>query len=171
MTLAAADERIDRGTERAFAQRVLATYVFVGGGSGVVVSPDGLVLTNHHVVDDLEDFTVRFANGTSYPSTLLGMDSVGDIALLRIKRPTDDLKFPFAEFSSVEAMRVGAEVFAVGNPFGLGDLDDTSPRTGSATASTSIAFPGDFVFQLTVQEASDLRFQNGSGPGLRQANV
>lgn len=138
MTLPAADERIDRGTERAFAQRVLATYVFVGGGSGVVVSPDGLVLTNHHVVDDLEDFTVRFANGTSYPSTLLGMDSVGDIALLRIKRPTDDLKFPFAEFSSVEAMRVGAEVFAVGNPFGLGDLDDTPTFTAGVLSASRI---------------------------------
>ena len=138
MTLPAADERIDRGTERAFAQRVLATYVFVGGGSGVVVSPDGLVLTNHHVIDDLEDLTVRFANGTSYPSTLLGMDSVGDIALLRIKRPTDDLKFPFAEFSSVEAMRVGAEVFAVGNPFGLGDLDDTPTFTAGVLSASRI---------------------------------
>ena len=161
MTLPASDERIDRGTERAFAQRVLATYVFVGGGSGVVVSPDGLVLTNHHVIDGLEDFTVRFANGTSYPSTLLGMDSVGDIALLRIKRPTDDLKFPFAEFSSVEAMRVGAEVFAVGNPFGLGDLDDT-PTFTAGVLSTSRIVRGDYTD--AIQGDAPVNPGNSGGP-------
>ena len=138
LSLPAADEPTDRGAQRVFAQQLLATYVFVGGGSGVVVSPDGLVLTNHHVINDLEDFTVRFANGTSYPSTLLGMDSVGDIALLRIKRPNEDQKFPFAEFSSVAAMRVGAEVFAVGNPFGLGDLDDTPTFTAGVLSAARI---------------------------------
>ena len=161
MTLPASDERIDRGTERAFAQRVLATYVFVGGGSGVVVSPDGLVLTNHHVIDGLEDFTVRFANGTSYPSTLLGMDSVGDIALLRIKRPTDDLKFPFAEFSSVEAMRVGAEVFAVGNPFGLGDLDDTPTFTAGVLSASRIV-RGDYTD--AIQGDAPVNPGNSGGP-------
>lgn len=161
MTLPASDERIDRGTERAFAQRVLATYVFVGGGSGVVVSPEGLVLTNHHVIDGLEDFTVRFANGTSYPSTLLGMDSVGDIALLRIKRPTDDLKFPFAEFSSVEAMRVGAEVFAVGNPFGLGDLDDTPTFTAGVLSASRIV-RGDYTD--AIQGDAPVNPGNSGGP-------
>ena len=138
LSLPAADEPTDRGAQRVFAQQLLATYVFVGSGSGVVVSSEGLVLTNHHVIDGLEDFTVRFANGSAYPSILLGSDPVGDIALLRIKRPNDDLTFPFAEFSSVEAMRVGAEVFAVGNPFGLGDLDDTPTFTAGVLSASRI---------------------------------
>jgi S1-C subfamily serine protease len=161
VTLPASDEQIDRGTDRIFAQRVLATYVFVGGGSGVVVSPDGLVLTNHHVIDGLDDFTVRFANGTSYPSTLLGMDSVGDIALLRIKRPKDDQKFPFAEFASTEAMRVGAEVFAVGNPFGLGDLDDTPTFTAGVLSASRIV-RGDYTD--AIQGDAPVNPGNSGGP-------
>ena len=161
MTLAASDEQIERGTDRSFAQRMLATYVFVGGGSGVVVSADGLVLTNHHVIDGLDDFTVRFANGTSYPSTLLGMDSVGDIALLRIKRPNEDLKFPFAEFASVEAMRVGTEVFAVGNPFGLGDLDDTPTFTAGVLSASRIV-RGDYTD--AIQGDAPVNPGNSGGP-------
>ena len=79
-----AGEAIERNQDRSLAQRLLATYVFVGSGSGVVVSPDGLILTNHHVIDDLDDLTIRFANGVSRKSVLLGTDPIGDIAVLRL---------------------------------------------------------------------------------------
>src|SRR5580658_5137791 len=73
-----------RSDIRAFSARLLAAYVFVGTGSGVVVGADGLVLTNHHVIDGLDDISVRFANGNQRAARLLGTDPVGDISLLEI---------------------------------------------------------------------------------------
>ena len=157
----AADEQIDRGVDRAFAQRVLATYVFVGSGSGVLVSPDGLVLTNHHVIDDLEDLTVRFANGASHPSKLLGTDPVGDIALLRITDLKDGTRLPFAEFAGIDAMRVGAEVVAIGNPFGLGDLDDTPTFTAGVLSAARIV-RGDYTD--AIQGDAPVNPGNSGGP-------
>ncbi len=156
-----ADEQIDRGIDRAFAQRVLATYVFVGSGSGVLISADGLVLTNHHVIDDLDDLTVRFANGASHPSILLGTDPVGDIALLRIKGLKEDNRLPFAEFAGVEAMRVGAEVVAIGNPFGLGDLDDTPTFTAGVLSAARIV-RGDYTD--AIQGDAPVNPGNSGGP-------
>lgn len=156
-----ADEQIDRGIDRAFAQRVLATYVFVGSGSGVVVSSEGLVLTNHHVIDDLDDFTIRFATGVSYASELLGTDPVGDIALLRIKGLKEGTKLPFAPFAPVEAMRVGAEVIAIGNPFGLGDLDDTPTYTAGVLSAARIV-RGDYTD--AIQGDAPVNPGNSGGP-------
>src|SRR4051812_29131498 len=156
-----ADEHIDRGVDRAFAQRVLATYVFVGSGSGVLVSADGLVVTNHHVIDDLEDFTVRFANGATHPSTLLGTDPVGDIALLQITGLKDGARLPYAEFAGVEAMRVGAEVVAIGNPFGLGDLDDTPTFTAGVLSAARIV-RGDYTD--AIQGDAPVNPGNSGGP-------
>jgi serine protease Do len=157
----AAEEQIDRGVDRAFAQRVLATYVFVGSGSGVVVSSDGLVLTNHHVIDDLDDFTIRFATGAVHTSELLGTDPVGDIALLRITDLKAGDKVPFAPFAPVEAMRVGAEVVAIGNPFGLGDLDDTPTFTAGVLSAARIV-RGDYTD--AIQGDAPVNPGNSGGP-------
>ena len=156
-----ADEQIDRGIDRAFAQRVLATYVFVGSGSGVVVSPEGLVLTNHHVIDDLDDLTIRFANGAAHATELLGIDPVGDIALLRITDLKNGVKLPFAPLAPVEAMRVGAEVVAIGNPFGLGDLDDTPTFTAGVMSAARIV-RGDY--SDAIQGDAPVNPGNSGGP-------
>jgi serine protease Do len=160
-SLPAADEQIDRGIDRAFAQRVLATYVFVGSGSGVLVSPDGLILTNHHVIDGLDDFTIRFANGASHPTELLGTDPVGDIALLRITDLRPGVQVPFVRFAPVEAMRVGAEVVAIGNPFGLGDLDDTPTFTAGVLSAARIV-RGDYTD--AIQGDAPVNPGNSGGP-------
>jgi serine protease Do len=161
LPLPAADEQIDRGVDRAFAQRVLATYVFVGSGSGVVVSAAGLILTNHHVIDDLDDLTVRFANGATHQTQLVGTDPVGDIALLRITDLKPDAKLPFAPFAPVEAMRVGAEVVAIGNPFGLGDLDDTPTFTAGVLSAARIV-RGDY--SDAIQGDAPVNPGNSGGP-------
>jgi serine protease Do len=155
---AAEQQPLERGTDRAFAQRLLSTYVFVGSGSGVVVTPDGLVMTNHHVIDDLDDFTVRFANGTTRATTLLGTDPVGDIALLKI---TDAVDLPHANFADVDAMRIGAEVVAIGNPFGLGDLDDTPTFTAGVLSASRIV-RGDY--SDAIQGDAPVNPGNSGGP-------
>jgi serine protease Do len=85
-------------------------------GSGFFVSADGYVVTNNHVVDNSNDFTVVTADGTEYHAKLIGKDDRTDLALLKV---SSDKAFPSVKFSH-DAIRVGQWIVAVGNPFGLG---------------------------------------------------
>lgn len=85
-------------------------------GSGFVISSDGYVVTNNHVVQDAAEVSVRFQNGDNYDATVIGTDPKTDLALLKIK---SDKTFPAVSFSKIDA-KVGDYVMAVGNPFGLG---------------------------------------------------
>ncbi len=86
-------------------------------GSGFVIDPAGLVVTNHHVIEDAEEIEVVLDNGTRIPATLRGADEKTDLALLEIKT-TNPL--PFVVFGDSDQARVGDWVIAIGNPFGLG---------------------------------------------------
>jgi serine protease Do len=85
-------------------------------GSGFVISSDGYVVTNNHVVDKADEVKISFQNGDKFDATVIGTDPKTDLALLKIK---SDKTFPHVEFSKTEA-KVGDYVMAVGNPFGLG---------------------------------------------------
>ena len=85
-------------------------------GSGFFISPDGLVVTNNHVVEDAEDISITLENGDKFPATLIGADARTDVALLKVKASQ---QFPYVKFSEKDP-RVGDWVLAVGNPFGLG---------------------------------------------------
>ncbi len=84
-------------------------------GSGVVVSADGHILTNWHVIDGAGEVTVSLSDGRRYPANLLGADQLSDIAVLKI----DAKNLRPLGFADSEKVRVGQMVFAVGNPFGL----------------------------------------------------
>lgn len=86
-------------------------------GSGFVISADGYVVTNNHVVKDAETVTVTFDGGKEYSAEVVGTDPKTDLALIRIKDA--DKPFTFVKFATAEP-RVGDWVVAVGNPFGLG---------------------------------------------------
>jgi serine protease Do len=86
-------------------------------GSGFVTSPEGYVVTNNHVIEDADEITVNFADGTSLKAALIGTDPKTDIALLKVE-PTTPL--PFVNLGDSDAIRVGDWVLAIGNPFGLG---------------------------------------------------
>jgi serine protease Do len=86
-------------------------------GSGFIISADGEIVTNHHVIDGADKVLVKLSDGRQMEATVVGSDPLTDIALLRIKA-TDDL--PAITFGNSDEMRAGDEVFAVGNPFGLG---------------------------------------------------
>lgn len=87
-----------------------------GVGSGFIVSEDGMIVTNNHVIAGAETVTVKFADGSKHEAKVIGSDPLTDIAVLDIEG--DDL--PTVEFGSSDDMRVGDEVIAMGNPFGLG---------------------------------------------------
>ncbi len=85
-------------------------------GSGFVLTSDGYVVTNNHVVQDATEVSVTFQDGDKFDATVIGTDPKTDLALLKIK---SDKTFPHVDFAKTEA-KVGDWVMAVGNPFGLG---------------------------------------------------
>jgi len=84
-------------------------------GSGVIVSREGHVLTNHHVIAGMDKFVVTLTDGRNEPAQLLGSDELTDIAVLKINAGNLE-PLPFGDS---DAVRVGQMVFAIGNPFGL----------------------------------------------------
>ncbi len=86
-------------------------------GSGFVISAEGYIVTNNHVIAEADEITINFYNGVSLEATLVGTDPKTDIALLKVE-PTEPL--PFVNFADSDAARVGDWVLAIGNPFGLG---------------------------------------------------
>ena len=85
-------------------------------GSGFIISSDGYVVTNNHVVENATDVTVTLDDGKTAPAKVIGTDPKTDLALLKISGGGD---YPYVEFSS-QTPHVGDWVIAVGNPFGLG---------------------------------------------------
>lgn len=86
-------------------------------GSGFVISPDGYVVTNNHVIAQAESVSVTFHDNTKLPAKIIGRDAKTDLALLKV---TAKKSLNFVKFGNSDAMRVGDWVVAVGNPFGLG---------------------------------------------------
>ncbi len=88
----------------------------IGLGSGVIVSPEGYLLTNHHVVADATDIEVQLADGRQTSARLIGSDAETDIAVLKIELP----QLPVITLGNVRALQVGDAVLAIGNPFNVG---------------------------------------------------
>lgn len=88
----------------------------IGTGSGVIITEDGYIVTNNHVVQNSSALEVTLNNNKSYKATLVGTDSKMDIALLKVE--TED-KLPFATFGNSDDIKVGEWVLAVGNPYNL----------------------------------------------------
>ncbi len=86
-------------------------------GTGFIVDPSGIIVTNNHVAGNAEKITVTLADGRKFPAKLLGADPKTDLAVLKVK---SDKALPYVEFGDATKIRVGQSVMAVGNPFGLG---------------------------------------------------
>jgi serine protease Do len=86
-------------------------------GSGFIIDPSGLIVTNNHVIDGADEITVTLQDNTSLKATLVGRDEREDVALLRVK---SDKPLPAVAFGDSNNSRVGDWVLAIGNPFGLG---------------------------------------------------
>jgi serine protease Do len=88
-----------------------------GEGSGFVIDPNGLILTNNHVVENAISIRVRLNDGREFDARVLGRDPLTDVALLKLQGSVKDL--PVARLGNSDAVRVGDTVVAIGNPFGL----------------------------------------------------
>lgn len=112
-------------------------FVFIEGGSGAVITPDGLMLTNHHVIETKGKqgeakpeqklvFDVRLGDGRSFVADMLGMDPQGDLALLKLR---DASSLPYLPLGDSDALAVGELCLTIGNPLGLGRNDQTPTFT------------------------------------------
>ena len=86
-------------------------------GSGFIISKDGFVVTNNHVVEEAETIKITLSNDEVYDAEVVGLDPRMDLALLKIESKED---FPFVSFGNSKKSKVGEWVVAIGNPFGLG---------------------------------------------------
>ena len=100
--------------------RGLQAGVIIDQGSGIIISADGLVLSNHHVTGDALTHTVTLFDGSKLSARRLGSDPVGDLSLYKITDPPEDL--PWTPLATTPA-QLGDQVWAVGNPFALADSD------------------------------------------------
>ncbi len=126
-----------------------------GVGSGFIISADGQIVTNHHVVNGADSVVVKLADGRSFDATVIGGDPLTDIALLKVDTDAD---LPAVRFGSSEAMRAGDEVVAVGNPFGLGGT--VTSGIISATSRNIQAGP----FDDFIQTDAAINRGNSGGP-------
>ncbi|MHA1524073.1 MAG: Do family serine endopeptidase [Alphaproteobacteria bacterium] len=127
-------------------------------GSGFVISPEGHVVTNHHVVADAQKIVVVMDDGKEYTAELIGSDPRSDLAVLKIK---SDKKFPTVKFSQSQS-RVGDWVMAVGNPFGLGG----SVSTGIVSARGREIGSGPYDY---IQIDAAVNKGNSGGPAFNLA--
>lgn len=87
----------------------------MGSGSGVIISEDGYIITNNHVVDDADKVDVTLNNNKTYKADVIGVDPTTDLALIKI----NEKGLPFVSFGNSDDVKVGQWVLAVGNPFNL----------------------------------------------------
>jgi len=124
-------------------------------GSGFVISADGLIVTNNHVIADAEEITAVFNDGSKLKAELIGKDAKTDLALLRVK-PDKPLKA--VKFANSEKLRLGEWVVAIGNPFSLG---------GSVTAGIVSARNRDInsgPYDNYIQTDAAINRGNSGGP-------
>lgn len=110
----AANSVVEITTETVTTDNWMQQYVTNGAGSGVIISQDGYIVTNNHVIDGANKITVRLKSGTTYSATLIGTDSKTDVAVLKIKASG----LTPAVIGDSDSLKVGDTALAIGNPLG-----------------------------------------------------
>jgi serine protease Do len=126
-----------------------------GMGSGFIISEDGYIFTNNHVVDKADKIEVKLANGKEYEAEVKGRDVSTDLALIKIKAPA---KLPYARLGDSDRSRIGEEVFAIGNPLGL----DHTVTAGIISAKGRRIGVG--PYDNFIQTDASINFGNSGGP-------
>jgi len=164
---AAERQRIE--TMRRAASAAVAIFAGdAGGGSGVLVSPDGYALTNFHVVQPAGPaMKCGLADGRLYDAVLVGLDPTGDVALVKLLGRED---FPFAELADSDAVEVGDFCFAAGNPFLLATDLQPSISAGIVSGAHRYQFPAGTILEYADCLQVDAAINPGnSGGGLFDA--
>ena len=126
-----------------------------GLGSGVVISRDGYILTNNHVIDGADSITVEFADGRTLNATVTGTDKPSDVALLKVKGDG----FPALALGNSDAVKVGDVVLAIGNPLGVGQ----TVTMGIISAKGRATGTGDGGYEDFLQTDAPINHGNSGG--------
>ncbi len=112
-------------------------------GSGVIVSDDGIILTNNHVVEGASEIAVTLSDGRELEAEIVGTDPESDVGVLRLKEAPDGLQA--LRFGDAESLRLGDIVLAVGNPFGVGQTVTMGIVSATGRANVGIVDYEDFI--------------------------
>ena len=124
-------------------------------GSGVIIKPDGLIVTSHHVINNAQEITVVLSDKREFEATVTARDPRSDLAFLRIKN-SDAL--PFLELRDSDSLEVGDMVLAIGNPFGVGQT-----VTGGIISALARGAAGVSDYQFFIQTDAAINPGNSGG--------
>lgn len=127
------------------------------GGSGVIITEDGYIVTNNHVIENATKVKVKLNDGRTFDAEIVGTDPTTDVALLKV----DAKKLPFLKFGSSDALRLGEWVLAIGSPF---DLQSTiTAGIVSAKARNLGAIPSQYSIESFIQTDAAVNPGNSGG--------
>ncbi len=127
----------------------------VGTGSGVIISADGYIVTNNHVIDNANAIEITLNNRKKYEATLIGTDPTNDIALLKIDAETP---LPYTPFTNSDTVKIGEWVLAVGNPYNL-----TSTVTAGIVSAKGRDLEGNGNIESFIQTDAAVNPGNSGG--------
>jgi serine protease Do len=130
-------------------------YEQVGTGSGVIISADGYIVTNNHVIENASNIEITLNNQKKYPAELIGTDPSNDIALLKIDA---DMDLPYTPFANSDSVKIGEWVLAVGNPYNL-----TSTVTAGIVSAKGRDLEGNRNIESFIQTDAAVNPGNSGG--------
>ena len=155
----AADAVVEISTEVVGRDNFYRPALQQGAGSGVILSEDGYIITNNHVIDQAQKITIRLTNGKEYQAELIGTDPQTDVAVLKIEPGEDKLKA--AAIGDSSALEVGEVAVAIGNP--LGELGGTVTNGIISALDREVTIGGRVMTLLQTNAAIN---PGNSGGGL-----
>ena len=158
----AADSVVEITTEKVTSGIFTQQYIKSGAGSGVIVDAEGVIVTNHHVIEGASKISVTLRDGTSYEAKLLGSDAKLDVALIEIK-PDKELKA--VTFGNSDILMVGQRTVAIGNP--LGQLGGSVTEGVLSALNRDVVIDGETMSLLQTVTAIN---PGNSGGGLFDQN-
>jgi serine protease Do len=127
-------------------------------GSGVIVDPNGYILTNNHVIENAAEVTVRLFDSRKFTAKVVGRDPKTDLAVLKVEVPGP---LPAAELGDSDALRIGQFAIAIGNPFGLDHTVTVGIISGTARTRVGVA-----TYESFIQTDASINPGNSGGPLL-----
>lgn len=128
-------------------------------GSGFIITPNGEVLTNNHVIEDADKVEIELSDGSRYETEVVGRDPATDLALLRVLEP--DREFPVLPLGDSDPVRVGEWVMAVGNPL---NMDHTVTVGVVSAMGRVLGLSNQTSFENFIQTDAAINFGNSGGP-------
>jgi S1-C subfamily serine protease len=135
-----------------------------GAGSGVILTPDGYVLTNDHVVSDAKKYQITLTDGTSIPAALVGTDPATDLAVVR----AEGSSLPYSVLGDSVQLKAGQLIIAIGNPFGF----QSTVSTGVVSAlGRALRSRDGRLIESIIQHTAPLNPGNSGGPLVNSSGL